>query len=113
VIVIALLGNVDVYVPEGIDVDVGGGATIGHRRDWGRDVSMSDAPTLHVTVLGLREPSTYGESPATLTTEAPSTRSGTFTGLPHCQRQARAPTERATEDPAVWVASMLLATDLR
>lgn len=53
VIVIALLGNVDVYVPEGIDVDVSGGAIIGHRRDWGRDVSMSDAPTLHVTVLGL------------------------------------------------------------
>ena len=40
-------------VPEGIDVDVSGGAIIGHRRDWGRDVSMSDAPTLHVTVLGL------------------------------------------------------------
>jgi hypothetical protein len=53
VIVLALVGNVDVYVPEGIDVDVGGVAVIGHRRDWGRDASMPDAPTLHVTVLGL------------------------------------------------------------
>jgi hypothetical protein len=53
VIVVALAGNVDVYVPEGIDVDVGGVAVIGHRRDWGRDVATPDAPTLRVRAVGL------------------------------------------------------------
>ncbi|MHB1511331.1 MAG: hypothetical protein ACYCST_19915 [Acidimicrobiales bacterium] len=53
VMLVALVGNVDVFVPDGIEVNVGGLAVIGHRRDWGRDVSMPDAPTLDVTVLGL------------------------------------------------------------
>lgn len=51
--VIALAGNVDVYVPEGIDVDVGGLALFGHRRDWGRDVSSPGAPSLRVRVIGV------------------------------------------------------------
>jgi hypothetical protein len=53
VYVLALLGNVDVYVPEGIDVDVSGLTIFGHRRDWGRDVAARDAPTVHIRALGL------------------------------------------------------------
>lgn len=53
VTVLAVLGNVDIYVPEGINVDVVGATVFGHRRDWGRDTDRADAPTLHVRVLGL------------------------------------------------------------
>ena len=34
--VFAFFGNADVYVPEGVDADVGGLTIVGHRRDWGR-----------------------------------------------------------------------------
>ncbi|MGC9961764.1 MAG: DUF1707 domain-containing protein [Acidimicrobiales bacterium] len=51
--VVAIFGNVDVYVPEGIDVDVSGLTIFGHRRDWGRDVATSDFPTVHIRALGL------------------------------------------------------------
>jgi hypothetical protein len=53
VTVLAAFGNVDVYVPEGVNVDIGGTAVFGHRRDWGRDVGRPDAPAIHVRVLGL------------------------------------------------------------
>ena len=67
-----LFGNVDVYVPEGIDVDVGGTILFGRRRDWGRDSARAPTPTLSVRAYGLfgtvdvwRVPSdvrgTYGE----------------------------------------------------
>jgi hypothetical protein len=46
-------GNVDVYVPEGVNVDIGGTAVFGHRRDWGHDAGRPDAPAIHVRVLGL------------------------------------------------------------
>jgi hypothetical protein len=52
VIVLAAFGNVDVYVPEGINVDVSGGTLLGHCRDWGRDPDRPDAPAVHVRVLG-------------------------------------------------------------
>jgi hypothetical protein len=52
VTVLAAFGNVDVYVPEGVNVDVGGITVFGHRRDWGRDAGRPDAPTVHVRVLG-------------------------------------------------------------
>jgi hypothetical protein len=52
VTVLAAFGNVDVYVPEGVNVDVGGITIFGHRRDWGRDIDRPDAPTVHVRVLG-------------------------------------------------------------
>ena len=52
VTVLAAFGNVDVYVPEGVNVDVGGITIFGHRRDWGRDVGRPDAPAVHVRVLG-------------------------------------------------------------
>jgi hypothetical protein len=51
--VVALFGNVDVYVPAGVDVAVGGVAIFGHRRDWGRDVARPGAPSIHIRTLGL------------------------------------------------------------
>lgn len=53
VTVLAFFGNVDVYVPEGIWVDVTGLSVVGHRREWGRDAAQSDAPVLRVRVAGL------------------------------------------------------------
>jgi len=52
VTVLAFVGNVDIYVPEGISVDVGGIAIMGHRRDWGQDADRVDAPVLRVRVIG-------------------------------------------------------------
>jgi hypothetical protein len=52
VTVVAAFGNADVYVPEGVNVDVGGITIFGHRRDWGRDAGRPDAPTVHIRVLG-------------------------------------------------------------
>ena len=46
-----LFGNVDLYVPEGIEVDLGGFAIVGHRREWGRD--FPGAPLLRVRVYSL------------------------------------------------------------
>ena len=40
-----LAGNADVYVPEGVDVDVGGTILFGRRRDWGRDAGVLDRAT--------------------------------------------------------------------
>ena len=45
-------GNVDVYVPEGVNVDVVGVTVFGRRRDWGRDAARPDAPTVHIRALG-------------------------------------------------------------
>ena len=45
-------GNADIYVPEGINVEVGGGILFGRRRDWGRDNARPDAPTVHIRVVG-------------------------------------------------------------
>lgn len=53
VTVLAAFGNVDVYIPDGINVDVGGLSVFGHRRDWGRDAGEPDAPSIHILVLGL------------------------------------------------------------
>ena len=50
--VLAAFGNVDVYVPEGVNVDVGGLTVFGHCRDWGRDAGQPDATSIHVRVLG-------------------------------------------------------------
>lgn len=52
VTVLAAFGNMDLYVPEGVDVDVGGVTIFGHRREWGRDAADRDAPTIRVRVLG-------------------------------------------------------------
>jgi DUF1707 SHOCT-like domain/Cell wall-active antibiotics response LiaF, C-terminal len=52
VTVLAMFGNVDLYVPEGVNVDVGGLTVFGHRRDWGRDAGQPDAPTIDVRIVG-------------------------------------------------------------
>jgi hypothetical protein len=52
VTVLAAFGNVDIYVPEGVNVDVSGLSMFGHRRDWGHDAGQPDAPNIHVRVLG-------------------------------------------------------------
>ena len=52
VTVLAVFGNADIYVPEGVNVDVGGLTIFGHRRDWGRDAGQPDAPSIHVRVFG-------------------------------------------------------------
>lgn len=46
-------GNVDIYAPEGIDVDVGGISVFGHRREWGRDAARAGAPCIRVRTLAL------------------------------------------------------------
>jgi hypothetical protein len=46
-------GNVDVYLPEGINADVGGVTVFGHRREWGRDAAPPDAPCIHVRAFSL------------------------------------------------------------
>jgi hypothetical protein len=67
-----LAGNADVYVPEGVDVEVGGTIVLGRRRDWGRDAPLQRTPRVRVHAHGLlgtvdvwRVPSgvhgTYGE----------------------------------------------------
>ena len=45
-------GNVDVYVPEGVNVNVSGITIFGHRREWGHDAGRPDAPTVHIRALG-------------------------------------------------------------
>ncbi len=45
-------GNVDVYVPEGVNVDVSGVTLFGHLRERGQDVAAGEAPTIHVRVVG-------------------------------------------------------------
>jgi uncharacterized protein DUF1707/cell wall-active antibiotic response 4TMS protein YvqF len=52
VTVLAGFGNVDVYVPEGVDVDITGATVVGRRREWGRDLAHAAAPTIHVRTVG-------------------------------------------------------------
>jgi hypothetical protein len=53
VTVLAGFGNVDVYVPAGINVDVGGLTIFGHRRTWGRLTGPPSAPALYVRTVSL------------------------------------------------------------
>jgi class 3 adenylate cyclase len=49
-----LFGNVDVYAPEGVEVDFGGFGILGHRREWGRDVPpLPGTPLVRVHVFSL------------------------------------------------------------
>lgn len=50
--VLLAFGNVDVYVPEGVNVDVSGITIFGHLRERGRPASIPDAPTIHVRAIG-------------------------------------------------------------
>jgi hypothetical protein len=51
--VLGAFGNVDIYVPEGVNVDVSGIPVFGHLTDRGRDVGRPDAPTIHVRMFGI------------------------------------------------------------
>jgi Domain of unknown function (DUF1707) len=51
-IVVPALGNVDVYVPEGVNTVLSGGTLLGHSRDWGQDIDRADAPVVRIRVLG-------------------------------------------------------------
>ncbi len=54
VCVLALFGNVDVYVPEGVEVDMGGIVVFGHRREWGPDEPpLQGTPLVRVRALAL------------------------------------------------------------
>jgi len=53
VTVLVALGNVDVYVPENVNVTVSGLVLGGHRRDWGEDVERSQSPEISVRVVSL------------------------------------------------------------
>lgn len=46
-------GNVDVYVPEHVNVTVTGLALGGHRREWGQDVERPHSPDLSVRVISV------------------------------------------------------------
>jgi len=48
-----LFGNVDIYVPEHVGVDVMGLTVFGHRRQWGREAAGTDAPVVCVRVIAL------------------------------------------------------------
>jgi hypothetical protein len=48
-----LFGNVDVYVPEHIGLDVTGVTVFGHRRQWGREAAGPESPVLRVRVFAL------------------------------------------------------------
>jgi hypothetical protein len=51
--VMAIFGNVDMYLPEDVNVDLGGVTIVGHHRDWGRETGHTDAPTIRVRSLSL------------------------------------------------------------
>lgn len=53
VLVLLALGNVDVYVPENINVTVTGLAVGGHRREWGKDLERPGAPEITVRAISL------------------------------------------------------------
>jgi Domain of unknown function (DUF1707)/Cell wall-active antibiotics response 4TMS YvqF len=48
-----LFGNVDIYVPEHVGVDVSGLTVFGHRNQWGREAAGRDAPVVRVRVIAL------------------------------------------------------------
>ena len=49
-----VFGNVDVYIPQAVEVDVGGLTVLGHRRDWGGDrTPPPGAPLVRVRAFGL------------------------------------------------------------
>ena len=51
--VVAVFGNVDVYVPVGVDVEVAGITIFGHRREWGPDRVRPGAPSIRIRSLGI------------------------------------------------------------
>jgi class 3 adenylate cyclase len=51
---LVLFGNIDFYVPEGVEVDLRGLSMFGHRRQWGRETDLHpETPLLRVNVFSL------------------------------------------------------------
>jgi hypothetical protein len=53
VTVVVGFGNIDVYVPENVNVTVSGIALGGHRREWGADVERRGSPEIAVRAVSL------------------------------------------------------------
>ena len=53
IVVTAFFGNVDLYVPEGVETDVAGVPVFGHCRTWGRETARAGAPFVRVRMVGL------------------------------------------------------------
>lgn len=53
VTVLVGFGNVDVYVPEHVNVTVSGLALFGHRREWGEDIERVHSPEISVRAISL------------------------------------------------------------
>jgi hypothetical protein len=51
--ILAFFGNVDIYVPAGINVDVGGVTIAGHRRTWGRPSGGRIDPAVYIRSLSM------------------------------------------------------------
>jgi hypothetical protein len=51
--VLVSFGNVDVYVPENVNVNVTGLAVGGHRREWGEDLERPGAPQISVRAVSI------------------------------------------------------------
>jgi hypothetical protein len=49
---VLVFGNVDVYVPEHVNIEVSGIPIFGHLRDRGQDRATADAPTIRVRAVG-------------------------------------------------------------
>ncbi|MBV9367359.1 MAG: DUF1707 and DUF2154 domain-containing protein [Solirubrobacterales bacterium] len=52
-VILVGLGNVDVYLPENINVTVTGLAFGGHRREWGEDLVRPGAPQISVRAISI------------------------------------------------------------
>jgi hypothetical protein len=50
---LVLFGNVDLYAPPAVEVEVGGVSVLGHRREWGDAAPRRNAPLVHIRVLSL------------------------------------------------------------
>jgi class 3 adenylate cyclase len=65
IVAFVLFGNIDLYVPEGVEVDLGGLTVFGHRREWGRDVPpRPGTPLLRVKIFSLFGTSDVWRAPA-------------------------------------------------
>jgi hypothetical protein len=53
-VAVVLFGNVDVYVPDRLETDVGGLTVLGHRREWGHGApARPGAPLVRVRVFSI------------------------------------------------------------
>jgi Domain of unknown function (DUF1707) len=50
--IMLVCGNADVYLPEGINIEVSGLTIFGHLRERGRDTASPDAPCVRIRAIG-------------------------------------------------------------